>query len=165
MDLDSLSSAISVGTLIAFNLVNSGVMIIRYSTLEKYAYVPTIFIAGFVLGCFLSALFFIRGFHWAYSVAFGVVALICFILLCVYHFRCKVQNIPVTFKCPLVPFVPCMGIAINSYMLAGLDGSAWIRLVVWLVIGLAIYFLYGIHMSKLQRNLKTTENSGSVNKN
>ena len=31
-----------------------------------------------------------------------------------------------TFKCPLVPLVPCTGIAINTYMLVGLDRFAWI---------------------------------------
>lgn len=62
----------------------------------------------------------------------------------------KTYNIPTTFKCPLVPFVPCVGIAINMYMLAGLKSAAWIRLGVWLVIGLLIYGLYGIWNSKMR---------------
>lgn len=152
MSLDSLSNAISVGTLLAFNLVNSGMMIIRYSTPKKYPILPTVLIGLFVITCFVSAFCFTRNYHWVISVVFAALALLSFIALCVYHFsRRHTQNIPHTFKCPLVPLVPCLGIAVNTYMLAGLDGFAWIRLVVWLSIGLVIYFSYGIHKSKLRR--------------
>ena len=159
MSLDSLSNAISVGTLLAFNLVNSGVMIIRYSTPNKYPLLPTILILLFVITCFVSAFSFDRNYHWAISASFAVLALFNFALLCIYHIVRRVQDIPKTFKCPLVPLVPCIGIAVNTYMLAGLDGYAWIRLVVWLVIGLLIYFAYGIHMSKLRRKKDDCVNS------
>ena len=159
MSLDSLSNAISVGTLLAFNLVNSGVMIIRYSKPGRYPILPTILIGAFVVNCFISAFFFEHDYeskhwegsiHWSISGVFAALALVSFFLLCVYHVKHRTQNIPLTFKCPLVPLVPCTGIAINTYMLAGLDGFAWIRLVVWLGIGLVIYFAYGIHKSKLR---------------
>ena len=152
MSLESLSNAISVGTLLAFNLVNSGVIIVRYSTAKKYPFIAIILISLFVITCFISAFSFDRNYHWAISTVFAALAFFNFILLCVYHVKHPVQNIPTTFKCPLVPMIPCIGIAINSYMLAGLDGYAWIRLFVWLAIGLVIYFAYGIHMSKLRKS-------------
>jgi APA family basic amino acid/polyamine antiporter len=34
-------------------------------------------------------------------------------------------------------------------MMASLDKDTWIRLVVWLVIGLAVYFMYSRHHSRL----------------
>lgn len=153
MSLSSLSNAISVGTLVAFNLVNSGVMIVRYSTPKSYPFMAVALIASFIVTCFISAFAFVRNYHWAVSAVFAALALVCFSILCIYHIKHPVQNIPKTFKCPLVPLVPCIGIAINSYMLAGLDGFAWIRLVVWLVIGLVIYFGYGIHRSKLRKRV------------
>ena len=153
MSLDSLSNAISIGTLLAFNLVNSGIMVIRYSE-KGYPFVAMALIGSFVITCFISAFSFDRNYHWVVTVIFATLALIVFVSLCIYHLKHPVQNIPTTFKCPLVPLVPCMGIAVNSYMLAGLDGYAWIRLVVWLAIGLVIYFGYGIHKSKLRKSDK-----------
>ena len=37
------------------------------------------------------------------------------------------------------------------YMLAGLKGAAWIRLAIWVVIGVIIYFAYGIWSSKMRQ--------------
>ena len=51
----------------------------------------------------------------------------------------------------MVPFVPIMGILISGYLMANLPLGTWIRLVVWLVIGMAIYFGYGRSHSRVQR--------------
>ncbi len=53
------------------------------------------------------------------------------------------------FKTPWVPFVPIMGIIFCLGMMVSLGGETWIRLVVWLSIGLLIYFGYGVKKSKL----------------
>ena len=53
------------------------------------------------------------------------------------------------FKTPLVPLVPILGILICGYMMYGLPPDTWIRLAVWLVIGLVIYFLYGRTHSRI----------------
>ncbi|MEP6493501.1 MAG: amino acid permease [bacterium] len=47
------------------------------------------------------------------------------------------------FKTPGMPWVPLLGALICLAQMAGLPGTTWIRLVVWLAIGLAIYFFYG----------------------
>ncbi|HEX3528760.1 MAG TPA: amino acid permease [Thermoanaerobaculia bacterium] len=47
------------------------------------------------------------------------------------------------FRAPLVPLVPILGIAICLLLMFSLPSENWLRLVVWLVIGLAIYFGYG----------------------
>ena len=47
------------------------------------------------------------------------------------------------FRTPLVPVVPILGILICGYLMYGLPGDTWIRLLVWLLIGFVIYFLYG----------------------
>ncbi len=54
------------------------------------------------------------------------------------------------FRCPLVPFVPIMGIVICLYLMQALPLQTWIRLVVWLAIGMVIYFGYGKNHSKVQ---------------
>jgi len=54
------------------------------------------------------------------------------------------------FRTPLVPLVPILGIIFNGYMMYKLGWVNWARLIVWLIIGLAVYFGYGRHHSRLQ---------------
>jgi APA family basic amino acid/polyamine antiporter len=58
-------------------------------------------------------------------------------------------EIPRPFRTPLVPIVPILAILICGYMMYSLPGDTWIRLIVWLVIGLIIYFLYGKSHSRI----------------
>jgi APA family basic amino acid/polyamine antiporter len=58
-------------------------------------------------------------------------------------------NLPRPYRTPLVPLVPILGILVCFAMMASLDKDTWIRLVVWLVIGLTIYFTYSRHHSHL----------------
>ncbi|CDR35161.1 amino acid permease [Criblamydia sequanensis] len=54
------------------------------------------------------------------------------------------------FKTPFVPFVPIMGILICGIMIISLGTLNWIRLIVWMGIGLVIYFSYGRFHSHMQ---------------
>ena len=53
------------------------------------------------------------------------------------------------FRVPFVPFFPILGVIICVLLMAGLPIESWERLGIWLALGLAIYFLYGIKNSKL----------------
>jgi APA family basic amino acid/polyamine antiporter len=55
------------------------------------------------------------------------------------------------FRTPLVPVVPILGILTCGYLIWGLPGATKERLVIWLVIGLVIYFLYGKRNSRIGR--------------
>jgi basic amino acid/polyamine antiporter, APA family len=52
--------------------------------------------------------------------------------------------------------VPILGILICLAMMAGLPHDTWIRLAVWLAIGLVVYFLYGIKHSVVRRNARNS---------
>ena len=54
-----------------------------------------------------------------------------------------------SFKTPLVPFVPVLGIVSCLYLMLGLPWITWIRFAGWLLIGLFIYIFYGRSRSKL----------------
>jgi basic amino acid/polyamine antiporter, APA family len=56
-----------------------------------------------------------------------------------------------------VPLVPILGVLFNGYMMIRLGAINWIRLVLWLAIGLVVYFTYGQKHSKVQA---LPENSG-----
>jgi APA family basic amino acid/polyamine antiporter len=55
------------------------------------------------------------------------------------------------FRTPWVPFIPIMGILFNGYMMYKLGWVNWARLIIWLLIGLVIYFTYGRHHSRVQK--------------
>jgi APA family basic amino acid/polyamine antiporter len=56
------------------------------------------------------------------------------------------------FRTPLVPLVPVLGICANLFLMLGLGWENWLRLLVWLAIGLAIYFGYSRKHSLLNRS-------------
>ena len=68
--------------------------------------------------------------------------------------RYRRPELPRPFRTPLVPVVPILGILICGYLMYGLPPDTWIRLIVWLIIGLAIYFLYGRTHSRVGRGLE-----------
>ena len=84
--------------------------------------------------------------------------LFAFVIVCagVWYLRVKEPNRERPFRTPLVPAVPILGIGVCLAMMAGLPGDTWLRLLIWLAIGLAIYFLYGRHHSVLQRTGRST---------
>jgi APA family basic amino acid/polyamine antiporter len=53
------------------------------------------------------------------------------------------------FRTPLVPWVPALGVATAVGQMAGLPLGTWLRLIIWMAIGLCVYFGYGRHHSKL----------------
>ena len=57
---------------------------------------------------------------------------------------------PRPFRTPLVPLVPILAVLVCGAMIAGLGLGNWVRLGVWLAIGLVIYFAYGVRNSRVQ---------------
>jgi amino acid transporter len=58
------------------------------------------------------------------------------------------------FRCPMVPLVPALGIGACLMLMFSLPAENWLRLIVWLAIGLCIYFFYGRHHSLLGKALR-----------
>ncbi len=77
--------------------------------------------------------------------------LFAFILVCigVWVMRVKMPELPRSFKTPLVPLVPILGIGVCLFMMVFLPMDTWIRLLVWMLIGLDIYLVYGVKNSAL----------------
>jgi APA family basic amino acid/polyamine antiporter len=81
--------------------------------------------------------------------------LFAFILVCagVWILRVREPDRPRGFATPLVPIVPILGIVVCGAMIFGLGWRNWLRLGVWLVIGLFIYFGYSRRNSRLQQEV------------
>jgi basic amino acid/polyamine antiporter, APA family len=78
--------------------------------------------------------------------------LFAFVLVCIgtWVLRVKQPDAPRTFKVPLVPLIPILGIFTCLFMMAFLPADTWIRLIVWMAIGICIYFLYSKNRSVLR---------------
>ncbi|RCW45219.1 amino acid/polyamine/organocation transporter (APC superfamily) [Halopolyspora algeriensis] len=91
--LSRLAEATSIGTLVAFGLVNIGVLILRRNR----------------------------------------------------------PDLNRSFRTPLMPWTPLLGVALCGYLITGLDAVTWLAFALWSAAGLAVYFLYGMRRSKLAR--------------
>jgi len=78
--------------------------------------------------------------------------LLAFILVCVgiLVMRKTMPNVPRAFKTPFVPLVPVLGIITCLFMMVFLPADTWIRLLIWMTIGLDVYIIYGFKNSRLQ---------------
>ncbi len=77
--------------------------------------------------------------------------LFAFILVCagVWIMRNRRPDVPRGFVVPALPIVATLGIIVCGAMIYGLGWTNWMRLIVWLVVGLVIYFSYGRSHSRL----------------
>jgi APA family basic amino acid/polyamine antiporter len=78
--------------------------------------------------------------------------LFAFMLVCagVWIMRVRRPEIPRAFVVPALPLVAVLGIVVCGSMIYGLGWTNWLRLGVWLAIGLVFYFGYGMKHSRLQ---------------
>jgi len=82
--------------------------------------------------------------------------LLAFVIVCaaVLILRARRPDLARPFKTPLVPIVPILGIVVSLGLMASLNGITWVRLIVWLIIGLIIYFTYSVRHSKVRNAVK-----------
>jgi basic amino acid/polyamine antiporter, APA family len=85
--------------------------------------------------------------------------LFAFIIVCigVLVLRRRRPELERPFKTPWVPAVPLLGILISAFLMLSLPGDTWLRLIVWLLIGFAIYFGYSRKHSKVQAAVQYRE--------
>ncbi|HXG53637.1 MAG TPA: amino acid permease [candidate division Zixibacteria bacterium] len=86
--------------------------------------------------------------------------LLAFTIVCaaVLIMRRRHPEIARPFRCPWVPVVPILGIGFCLLLMFSLPGENWLRLFVWLLLGLGVYFGYGRHHSVLARRRADQKN-------
>lgn len=153
--MDFFVDLTSVGTFFAFILVCAGVLYMDYSGLSAKSKFKVPYINGkYLVG---AGLLIAIGFIFSYaqetiqewkSLSFleiiehkmlVIIFWLTWLGLSIYSFKMNFSLLPV------------VGILINLYLMTELGASNWIIFVIWLVIGLAVYFMYGYKHSKLNK--------------
>lgn len=91
-------------------------------------------------------------------------ALLAFVIVCsaVLIMRRTHPEAERPFKAPLVPLMPILGVLFCLVLMFSLPSENWLRLFVWLAIGLMIYFLYGRKHSVLAKMRKARRQSDAI---
>ncbi|MFO7248803.1 MAG: amino acid permease, partial [Bacillota bacterium] len=63
-------------------------------------------------------------------------------------------DLPRPFRAPGVPVMPIIGALVAIFLITNLPGITWMAFLIWLVIGLVIYFLYSYRNSNLSKGLE-----------
>jgi APA family basic amino acid/polyamine antiporter len=149
LNLDVVIALTSIGTLFAFVLVCGGVLVLQRQKDKPEAkfkvpylngkyIVPLLFLVGLALSIAYSPSHFASTFTKE-----GIPMLIFWIVaatVAILSFKNSFSVIPV------------LGLLSCFYLMAQESYTNWLRFVIWLVIGLTIYFLYGRHNSRLGKN-------------
>lgn len=82
----------------------------------------------------------------------GTLAAFAFVCLGVIILRITQPDLPRPFRSPFSPLFPILGMVSCGGLMLFLPTLTWLRFVIWLVIGLIVYFTYSMHNSQLSEN-------------
>ena len=149
LNLDVVLALTSIGTLFAFVLVCGGILVLqqqkdRPESKFKVPYVNAQFIFPVALAGTLALIFYYYPTYFSDIFALETFPMIIFwivvIVLCVYTIKNKFSLIPI------------LGLVSCFYLMAQESHTNWMRFIIWLAIGLVVYFLYGYSHSKLSKS-------------
>ncbi len=81
--------------------------------------------------------------------------LLAFVMVCAAVFILRFQRPAAArpFRCPVIYLVAPLGISVNVLMMLFLPVDSWLRLVIWLTVGMVVYFSYSLRHSHLAKHL------------
>ncbi|XP_078145033.1 cationic amino acid transporter 2-like [Centroberyx gerrardi] len=189
-DLKTLVDMSSIGTIFAYTLVAVCILILRYQDDSSFVHrsepftvmgvlrppfrpthrtsknvnIVTIIILFLVivLSVVLSeAVDSLRRREW-WSLLLVSVLLLTLVLSLVIIWRQPQSTTKAAFMVPCVPVLPVLSIFINTYLMIQLEVETWISYAVWMAVGLAIYFGYGVRHSVQKRRLREARNQVNI---
>jgi len=148
-----LSSVVLVALLgqsrILYTMAKDGLLPLLFSKVHPKFRTPymTTIVTGLVVGI-VSGIFPIE--ILAELVSIGTLlafAMVCMGILVLRHTQPDLHR---PFKTPFVPLLPILGVLVSLAQMAALPMNTWLRLIIWMAIGLMIYFFYSRRNSKLR---------------
>src|SRR5207253_10951077 len=82
-------------------------------------------------------------------VSLGTVLGVVIVSIGILVLRVREPNLPRVFRTPAVGAVAPLGALSALYLMVSLSGRTWARLGIWFVIGMVVYFAYGVRHSRL----------------
>ncbi|KAK7093646.1 hypothetical protein V1264_007353 [Littorina saxatilis] len=100
----------------------------------------------------------------AWSVLLVVVlgVLVLLVLFCIT--RQPQNTTTLNFQVPCIPYVPAFSCLVNTYLMFKLNFLTWLRFGIWLIIGLLVYFLYGLKNATMNTYTEKEGSGGSDDK-
>ncbi|KAF2078023.1 hypothetical protein CYY_000661 [Polysphondylium violaceum] len=169
VEISILADMVSIGTLLSFTLVSTCILILRYpvshsASLSNSKYPvnrfplflqnPAYVVCFIIVFAAVTSASYVYSLSWVITLVFGLFGLAFSVIP--FFFKETEENESTSinaskksFKCPWVPLIPVVSVWANTYLMLSLSWQTWVRLVVWLIIGLLIYVFYGQKNSKL----------------
>lgn len=135
---------------IFFSMANDGLLPPSFSKLHPRFRTPHV---TTILTCAISAFFAGVAPLALLGELVSIGTLLAFVIVClsIIVLRRRHPEQPRAFKTPFVPVVPLLGAGICFWQMSSLPGDTWLRLIIWMALGLVIYFGYSRRHSKLRR--------------
>ncbi|GAB4587579.1 amino acid permease [Nocardia sp. IFM 10818] len=92
----------------------------------------------------------------------GILSAFVVVCVAVLVFRYTRPEVPRTFRIPLMPVIPIIGVVFSVWLMLSLQAATWVRFAAWLVLGLIVYFGYSRFHSKLQQPGPVAPSGGPV---
>ncbi|KAK2634279.1 hypothetical protein Ddye_029071 [Dipteronia dyeriana] len=148
-DLDVLLNLVSIGTLFVFYMVANAVVYRRYVNVGMTNPWPTL---SFLFLFSTTSIIFTLVWQFAppcKSKAFILVACSVVAIAVLLVFCCVVPQAhkPEFWGVPLMPWIPCVSIFLNIFLLGSLDGPSYIRFGFFSALAVLVYVLYSVHAS------------------
>jgi len=151
LDLEQITKVISCGNLLTYSFVTACGVALRFREREtqttERAYAER-YVWAYLVFSFLTALCLMQQFHVYATYTLGAITLIILVRLCLVEQRNRPRRGHYTM--PWVPILPAIGIFFNFTLCCGLDGTTWTYFMIFLLIGIVIYFSYGLWHSNLE---------------
>uniref|UniRef100_A0AAY5L4B3 Solute carrier family 7 member 1 n=1 Tax=Esox lucius TaxID=8010 RepID=A0AAY5L4B3_ESOLU len=157
-DLKDLVDLMSIGTLLAYTLVAACVLVLRLvpQTVQvdvrrvctrKQTHRPSL--SSRPVGCLILvfSILAVQGGLAVWNMVVLTVIFITCLLLTFIIWRQPESKTKLSFKVPMLPFIPVVSMFVNVYLMMQLDRGTWVRFAIWMSLGFVIYFSYGIRHS------------------
>ena len=168
-DVDSgIIDMISAGCLFSMSLVCAGMLACRFNNapdkLRLYGHIST-------TAYFFASIFCCWTFHHEQSLMVKLFSTILTVIplgILIFIFMTRSHQLkPLSasaqiksFVCPLMPIIPCLAMAANNYVLVSISWSQISLFIAWALIGISVYLGYGLHHSKLGREIEAVKSFG-----
>ncbi|KAJ6767607.1 INNER MEMBRANE TRANSPORTER YGJI-RELATED [Salix koriyanagi] len=148
-DLNVLLNLVSIGTLFVFYMVANALVYRRYVAIGTTNPWPTL---SFLCSFSCTSILFTLTWHFmplgkGKAFMLGACAVIATAIIQLFHCTVPQARKPEFWGVPLMPWMPCVSIFLNIFLLGSLDGPSYVRFVFFSALAVLVYVLYSVHAS------------------